>query len=79
MTNASLFAPAAALLSKSYLVNVVLFLLVDVTEDVVFGVAEYLYGNSEVVVLQRRHVVVANCQLRFRVDLISASAEQVLW
>ena len=41
-------------------VYVALFVLVDVTEDVVLGVAEDLHRYGVVVVLERRHVAVAN-------------------
>ena len=45
--------------------------LVDVGEDVGFGVGQDLKGDGAVVVLQRRDVVVADRKVRARVDLIS--------
>ena len=45
--------------------------LVNVGEDVGFGVGQDLKGDGAVVVLQRRDVVVADRQVRARVDLIS--------
>ena len=53
-----------------------LLLLVDVTEDVVLGVDKYLNGDGVVVVLQRRHVIVAHRQLRLGIDLIPTSVQQ---
>ena len=54
-----------------------LFLLVDVTENVVLRVAQYLHRHGVVVVLQRRYVVVAQCQLRLRVYLIPVNISHV--
>ena len=58
---------------RTDVVDVLLLLLADVAEDIVLGIAEYLHGDGVVVVLQRRHVVVAKCQLRLCVHLIPAS------
>ncbi len=43
---------------------------VEVGEDVAIGLREDLEGHSTVMVLQRRDVVVANCQLRSGIDLV---------
>ena len=55
--------------------DVALLVLIDVTEDIVLGVAKYLSRHGVVVVLQRRHIIVAYCQLRLGVYLIPTSVQ----
>ena len=50
--------------------DVALFLLVDVAEDVVLRIAENLHCDGVMMVLQWRHVIVAKSQLRLCIYLI---------
>ena len=55
--------------------DIMLLLLVEVAEDIVLGVAENLHGHGVVVILQRRHVLVAQSQLCLRIYLIPTSVQ----
>jgi len=57
-------------------VNVKLFLVAEVAEDVVFRVAEDLQRHGVMVILQRRYVLIAQSQIGLRVYLIPTDRRQ---